>query len=128
MASDPHAAETHASPLGPRQYVIIGLVLTVITMVELAVSYSTLVKSLMIAILIILSAVKFATVVALFMHLRFESRLFTQLFMFGLILGAAILLALTSLFWHDPTDALGSVSAGSAANAGQLLLQHAGVL
>lgn len=106
MASDAHAAETHGSPLKPRQYLLIGLILTVITAVELWVSYSSL-GSLLVPILIILSAVKFVIVVALFMHLKFESRIFTTMFLFGLLLGGAILIALIALFWTDGSDALG---------------------
>jgi len=106
MASDAHAAETHGSPLGPKQYLVIGLILTVITAVELWVSYSSL-DALLVPVLIVLSAVKFVIVVALFMHLKFESRIFTSMFLFGLLLGGAILIALMVLFRVDGTDALG---------------------
>ncbi len=114
MAGDAHSAETHSSPLGPRHYLLIGLILTIITVVELWVSYSSL-GAVLIPALIILSAVKFIIVVALFMHLRFESRLFTQMFLFGLLLGAAVLIALLALFWTDPSDALGGVAEHASA-------------
>jgi cytochrome c oxidase subunit IV len=106
MASDAHAAETHGSPLKPRQYLIIGLILTVITAVELWVSYSSL-GSLLVPVLIILSTVKFVIVVALFMHLKFEPRVFTTMFLFGLVLAGGMVIALISLFWNDSSDALG---------------------
>ena len=108
MASDSHAAEqSHGSPYGPREYVLITLGLAVITAVEFWLSYTDLATAPLATLLIILSAIKFGTVVALFMHLRFEARLFTQMFVFGLVLGAAILLALIMLFWNDPSDAVG---------------------
>jgi cytochrome c oxidase subunit 4 len=107
MASDSAHAQSHASPLRPRQYVLITLGLAVITAFELGLSYSDIPNSVMIPALIVLSAVKFGVVVALFMHLRFEARLFTQMFIFGLVLAAAILIALISIFWNDPSDALG---------------------
>lgn len=108
MASDAQAAETHGSPLTPRQYLMIGLILTVITAVELWVSYSGL-GSALVPILIILSAVKFVMVVALFMHLKFEPRVLTTMFLFGLVLGGSLLIALIALFWNDSSDALGGV-------------------
>ncbi len=107
MASDAHAEQSHGSPLGPREYIYITIGLAIVTLVELALSYTDLATVPLAALPIILSAVKFAVVVGLFMHLRFEARLFTQMFMFGLILGAAILIALIMLFWNDPSDALG---------------------
>lgn len=107
MASDVHAEQSHGSPLGPRQYIYITLGLAVITAVELAASYSDLSTNLIVPALIIMSAIKFGVVVALFMHLKFESSLFTKMFMLGLVLGASILIALISLFWNDPSDAVG---------------------
>ena len=93
-------------PTTIREYVLIGLVLTVVTVVELWASYN-LHDFLLIGVLIALSAFKFAVVVAMFMHLRFESGLLTRLFSFGLILGGAMILTLSALFWHDRTDAVG---------------------
>jgi caa(3)-type oxidase subunit IV len=120
MASDAHATETHAPPLRPRQYLIIGLILTVITVVELWVSYSGL-GSALVPILLILSTVKFVIVVALFMHLKFESRLFTWMFMIGLLLGGAVLISLIALFWNDPSDALGGGVVESGGHATRFL-------
>jgi len=123
MASDAHTAETHGSPLKPRQYLVIGLILTVITAVELWVSYSGL-GSLMVPTLLILSAVKFVMVVALFMHLKFESRVFTWMFLIGLVLASAILISLLALFRNDPSDALGGVGGESAGSAARFLLEQ----
>jgi cytochrome c oxidase subunit IV len=100
-----HATEHAALPeqqhgLTPRQYILIGLALTVITVIELGVSYSGI-GSLMIPILIVLSAVKFAVVVAYFMHLRFESGLMTRVFVGSFTLAALILIALLVIFWAD---------------------------
>jgi cytochrome c oxidase subunit IV len=107
MASETHAEGFHVPPLGIRQYVYITLFLGAVTVVELLLSYSDFNAQFVAAALILLSAVKFGTVVALFMHLKFEARLFTQMFLFGLILGGAILIALIAVFWNDPSDALG---------------------
>lgn len=107
MANAHVAEESHGSPYGPRQYIIITLILAVITLVEFGLSYTDLATVPLASLLIALSAVKFGIVVALFMHLRWEARLFSQMFFFGLVLGAAILIALIMVFWNDPSDALG---------------------
>ena len=57
----------------------------------------------MVPVLLILSGVKFATVVAYFMHLRFESGLLTRLFTGSFLLGAFVLTALALLFWNNAT-------------------------
>ena len=98
------AAEEHG--LNPWQYVQIGVVLTVITVVELAISLWVDVGRAMVPMLIVLSAVKFAGVVAFYMHLRFDSPLFTRIFVGSLALGAGVLLALFTLFGTDITDAV----------------------
>ena len=85
-----------------RQYILIGILLTVITIVELAASYTPGLGVLLIPILVVLSGIKFAIVVAYFMHLRFEDALLTRLFVFGFVLAGAILIALLALFWGDP--------------------------
>lgn len=94
-----HATEQHG--LAPRQYVYVGAILTVITGIELWLSYSGLAHSVLVPVLLILSAVKFGTVVALFMHLRFEGRLFRMMFVGPLLLASLVLLALITLLWTD---------------------------
>ena len=99
MAQEAQSGESHG--LTPRQYVTIFVVLTVITTIELAVSYSGLGKVGLIVILFPLSALKFGIVVALFMHLRFDNPFFTKMFLGPLILAAGVLLALLLLGEYD---------------------------
>ncbi|MGE3960791.1 MAG: c-type cytochrome [Dehalococcoidia bacterium] len=106
MEHDATAHHNEHPPTTIRQYVIIGVVLTVITAIELWLSYSGLPDGALIGSLIALSAVKFAIVVALFMHLRFDNPLFTRMFVFGLVLAASLLFALLGLFWGDHHDNL----------------------
>ncbi|MSQ32758.1 MAG: cytochrome C oxidase subunit IV, partial [Dehalococcoidia bacterium] len=69
-------AEEHSHP-SPGRYVFIGAVLTIITGIEVAIyGLNGLGKGLPI-LLIALSAVKFFVVVAFFMHLKFDAKLFT---------------------------------------------------
>lgn len=44
-------------------------------------------------LIIVLMVIKFATVVAYFMHLRFENWLFTLLFMIGIVMSLAVYIA-----------------------------------
>lgn len=93
-AVDPagHAtAESHgpAHP-SPKEYVRIGLILAVLTGLEVAASYTGVSGSILIPTLFILAVVKFAMVVLWFMHLKFDDRRFARFFVMGLS-GAAVL-------------------------------------
>jgi len=122
MSHEAHAqSHDEHPPTTIREYVMIGLVLTVVTLVELWASVEEeMLGPVLVPALLIMSAFKFAVVVAMFMHLRFEHSLLTKLFSFGLVLGAGCILALTALFWNDATDAVGGIpeaAPGAAAPA-----------
>ncbi len=103
----PHAQEQHG--LTPRQYIGLGLALTIITIVELGASLWVDLGSLLIPVLIVLSAVKFIAVVAFFMHLYYEPQLLTRLFVGSFVLATGVIIALIALFWTDITDLLNGV-------------------
>ncbi|MBX5491296.1 MAG: cytochrome C oxidase subunit IV family protein [Chloroflexi bacterium] len=90
MVTEPHE---HAHP-GPRQYVAVGVILAIITAVEVATFYLHIPLLILIPVLLALAAVKFSLVVMFFMHLKFDPRLFTWLFLFGLVLAGALLTAM----------------------------------
>lgn len=81
----------------PAKYVAIAVILATITLVEVGVVYAR-VGSILIPVLMVLSATKFALVAMFYMHLRFDHKLFSGLFVGGLLLTAAILTALMTLF------------------------------
>lgn len=71
MSSEAHAVEAHAgASVGTNLAVWIGLV--AITFLEVFLAYKELEPSLMLTILVILSVVKAALIMAWFMHLKFE--------------------------------------------------------
>jgi azurin len=70
----------------------------VITGAEVAIFYVEALTSVLIPILIVMSAVKFALVVMFYMHLKFDHRLFTWLFVGCLTLATSVVLALMALF------------------------------
>ena len=75
---------------GPAEYVKIGLLLAVITAVEVAVYYVDALADVLVPILVVLSALKFTLVVLWFMHLKFDNRMFSTFFVGGLMLVAAL--------------------------------------
>ena len=107
-ATEQHSEAAESHGLEPWQYIQIGIVLAIITAVELLASYSADLGvdlgNALIPVLIALSAIKFVGVVAFYMHLRYDSQLFTRLFAGSLALGTLVLLALITLFWNDITD------------------------
>ncbi|MCH7810035.1 MAG: cytochrome C oxidase subunit IV family protein [Chloroflexi bacterium] len=75
--------DTHPSAL---EYVQIGIILAIITAVEVALYYLDLDFTLLVTLLLMLSVVKFGMVVLWFMHLKFDASLFAILFAGGLAL------------------------------------------
>ncbi len=93
-------AEPLHEPAHPpvRTYLVIAAVLAVITAVEVSVFYMTQLARFLVPILIVLSAAKFSLVVMFYMHLRFDSRIFTGLFTGALAIAVSIVLVLFALF------------------------------
>lgn len=89
-------ADGHAHP-GPRTYIVIALILTFITAVEVGVYYIPALLPLIFPILLILSAIKFVMVVGWFMHLKFDHVSYTWYFGGGLALALSIVGALIIL-------------------------------
>ena len=95
----------HAHPSDGR-YILIALFLAVMTALEVALYYVD-VGDALIPLLMILMVVKFGTVAAYFMHLRFDSRMFRRMFVSGLILAILVYLAFLTamqLFGDDTTS------------------------
>ena len=107
MASSEHHLEGHASGLehahpGARTYTLVGVVLAIITLAEVWAYTQEFLRPWLVPILLLLSAVKFVTVVGFYMHLKFDHPLFTGVFGFGLAVGASVITALIFLFHQYP--------------------------
>ena len=84
---------------GPRQYVMVALVLAVLTAIEVALFYMEFVpRPVATGALIVLMILKFAIVALWFMHLRFDSRVFRRLFITGIILAIAVFMIVLLTF------------------------------
>jgi cytochrome c oxidase subunit IV len=95
----------HAHPSDGR-YILIALFLAVMTGIEVGLYYVD-VGDALIPTLMVLMVVKFWTVAAFFMHLRFDSRIFRRMFAAGLILAVLVYLAFLTamqLFGDDTTS------------------------
>ena len=94
-----HAHDDHDHPTAGT-YVKAGVFLTVITILEVWAYYiPTLVASkIFIPALLIMSAVKFATVVMFYMHLKYDHKLFRALFTGPFLVAALTLIGLMFLF------------------------------
>ena len=78
-------------------YVKVFAVLFLITAAEVA-TYVVDIGDFLLPVLLTLMTVKFALVVAFFMHLRFDSRLLTWVFVAGLFLAVAVYIVTLTTF------------------------------
>jgi cytochrome c oxidase subunit IV len=88
--------EHHPSP---RQYVRIGVILAVVTAGEVAIYYVDSMRDIIVPFLIAFALIKFFLVLTWFMHLRFDSRVFSRLFVSGLVLAGAVYLIVLVIFF-----------------------------
>src|SRR5215472_18596299 len=93
-----HAAEEH-HPQAPT-YIVVAIILTILTAFEIGVFYAPFLQAILVPLLIILSILKFILVAAFYMHLHFDSRVFSALFLFPLTLAALIVISLIFLFFY----------------------------
>ncbi|BAN04179.1 cytochrome C oxidase subunit IV family protein [Ilumatobacter coccineus] len=99
-ATDDHVAHddehAHDHPTDAR-YAIIALILAAITALEVAASYIDL-GPIFLPALLGMMAVKFLIVVRMFMHLKFDNRVFSWMFYAGLLLALFVYLAALMTF------------------------------
>lgn len=89
-------------------YVWIGVILAVVTGVEVAIFYIEALDGIEAPLLVVLSAAKVVLVVMYFMHLKMEPRFVTGVFMAGLVLATFMVTALIILYHVlAPVGALG---------------------
>jgi cytochrome c oxidase subunit 4 len=94
-------ATEHAHP-GPKTYILVGVVLAIITLIEVWAYTEPQLQAILVPLLLALSASKFIGVVGFYMHLRFDHPLFTGVFGFGLVVAGSVITALLFLFGQYP--------------------------
>ncbi len=85
-------AEKHNSP----NYIAVFVALVVLTAIEVGVTYVAALPRLL--VLIPLAIAKATLVVLFYMHLRFDSRVFTAIFVIGVLMGFSLILSFILLF------------------------------
>jgi len=80
-------------------YLRVAAILVMITLIEVGVFYVPAFQSMLVPILLVLSAVKFALVVMFYMHLKFDNKFFTFLFGGPLLLGFLVVVSLLLIFY-----------------------------
>ena len=80
-------------------YLRVAAILVIVTLIEVGVFYVPLFQSVLVPILLALSALKFALVVMFYMHLKFDSPFFTFLFSGPLVLAVGVMIGLLFLFF-----------------------------
>ena len=113
MADRPRIHEAaHPTPF---TYLKVAAALAILTGIEVGVFYVDALEPAFLPIFLILSVVKFVLVVMFYMHLKFDSRLFSGVFVGGLLLAVAVVVVLMSLFQvlsavaNPPEEAVASV-------------------
>ena len=88
-------------------YVLTAIFLAVLTVIEVftyaAPDFPLWADSLLLPFLMILMAVKFFTIVYIFMHLKFDKPILTRIFYSGLVLAVLVYIAVLSTFriWFE---------------------------
>jgi cytochrome c oxidase subunit IV len=93
--SDVDQEQDHHPTVG--QYVEIGVILAVVTAIEVSLFYADIPRQITVPGLLFLTAVKFILVVMWFMHLRFDRRLLTWVFVSGMIVAAVMFTAVAAM-------------------------------
>ena len=103
VTQHPHAGAheiAHDEHPGPLVYIVVALILTVLTAAEITVFYVQGLQPVLVPILLVLAAIKFAFVAMFYMHLYYDSKTFTIFFCGPLLLALLIVLGLLLLFTH----------------------------
>jgi cytochrome c oxidase subunit 4 len=97
---DPHATHERTHP-PDSEYIKVFLILVAITAAEVASYYFDFPTGVLLALLIPMMIAKFVIVAMFFMHLRYDSKVFSAAFVFGLMLasGVYIIVLATFRFW-----------------------------
>jgi cytochrome c oxidase subunit IV len=94
-----HAEHVEGQPHASwKLYAIIGLILAIITGVEVAVFYIEVLAPVLVPLLVVLSAAKFIIVVLFYMHLKWDHAIFGRVFWAPLCLAVLVVIGMIILF------------------------------
>jgi cytochrome c oxidase subunit 4 len=110
QVADLHHEEIHHPH--EQTYVKVAVILAIITVAEVAIYYISGLRSILVEALLIMSAIKFVTVVSYFMHLKFDDRRLAWIFGLAMVVALSIVIALDVLFRHHKIDYASSLLTG----------------
>jgi len=90
--------EEHGHHPTARFYIWIGVILAILTAVEVAIFYIEAFEAVEAPLLVILSTAKVILVMMYFMHLKFDSRIFTGVLMAGVVLATFMVSAMVVIY------------------------------
>lgn len=88
----------HGAHPSPKEYIRIAIVLFVITVMEVSTYYLEPPRSILIPVLFVFTVVKFALVVMWFMHLKFDSRVYSRFFVMGIAFAVTLYIVVLMMF------------------------------
>ncbi|HSJ07574.1 MAG TPA: cytochrome C oxidase subunit IV family protein [Longimicrobiales bacterium] len=99
-----HGGPADAPPhVGWRKYAMIGVILAIITALEVAVFYIDALAPVLVPVLLVLTAGKFFLVVLYYMHLKMDHPIFGRVFWAPMALAVLVVIGLILLFHVLPT-------------------------
>lgn len=101
ITANDHAHDDNHGHPSLEAYVRIAIILAIITAVEVAIYYIPAFADVLVPLLIVLSAIKFVTVVGYFMHLKFDDKMLTFIFTAALIASMVIFIGLWAVTYYD---------------------------
>ena len=93
---DAHAHEKPHPTAGT--YLKVAVTLVILTALEVAVYYVESIRRYLVPILIVMMIVKFSLVAMYYMHLKQDSKVFSGVFVFPIMIAIVVVLALIALF------------------------------
>jgi cytochrome c oxidase subunit 4 len=108
-----HEVDHHEEHPGEATYIRVAIILAVITLVEVVIYYIDAFSGVLVPALILLSAIKFVTVVGYFMHLKFDDRRLRWIFTGGLLVAFAVFIGLAVMQnFHEVVEYFGDLGPG----------------
>jgi cytochrome c oxidase subunit IV len=98
--SDPSYVEIEHPHVSNTVYLIVGGFLIVLTAMEVTVSYVHALRPVLVPLLVVLAAAKFALIALFFMHLRYEKWALNTMFGFPLIVATVVFFSFMGLFLY----------------------------
>lgn len=102
MGTSVEHGDGHKSHPSVSFYVLIGVILSVVTGIEVAIYYMPAFEAAATPLLVLLSAAKVVLVIMFFMHLKMDHRSLTWIFICGAALAAFMVSALVVLYHFLP--------------------------